>query len=297
MNLQQVKGIFCRGLVVLVLCLSGGSPVQGADGLQQRAAVLSIAPTAAEPGMSVVLIGSGFKEGVRVWLGSRETDTILVHSGQVQFQVPDLAPGTYGLFLKQGAQVVSKVYSFTVSAVTPVLDTVVPDKIYGCAGGEKAEISLSGSNFLAQTQVLLDGAVIASRFRSSGQLTIALPHLGGGLHSIQLKNPGNTLSSPLALFVETRPQVAGIVQGEQSVNSYQLIIDGVNFFRTSQVFVDGRLLSAAAANPHDREKLLYISCTRLIYQRYPYDSTPKTISVQVLNPNGEQSEVVTVFAP
>ncbi len=296
--MKQVTAGFSRALFVLVLCLSGGSWAHGEEvAPRSRAAVLSIAPTAAEPGVNGVLIGSGFKEGMRVWLGPRETSTTVVHSGELVFQVPDLAPGTYGLFLKRGVEVVSRVYSFSVVAKTPVLEALTPDRIHGCAGGGSPEVSLSGSNFLVQTQVLLDGAVIASRFHSPGLLTVALPPLGGGLHSIQLKNPGNALSSPLALFVDTRPHVAGIGQGEQFVNYYHLVIDGSNFFRTSQVVVDGRLLSAAAANPHDREKLLYESCTRLIYQRYPYDSTPKTFSVQVINPNGEQSEVVQVHAP
>ena len=53
----------------------------------------------------------------------------------------------------------------------------------------------------------------------------------------------------------------------------------------------------ASANPADREKVIYVDCNRIIYQRYPYDSAVKSFTLQVLNPNGESSSVVQVSAP
>jgi hypothetical protein len=262
-----------------------------------RAAVLSIVPASGEPGADVMLYGSGFSDGVHVWLGTVATKTRVSHPHELAFQVPDLAPGTYAMFLKRSGAVVSRVYNFSVLAKTPLLESLDPDRLTVCGDDHRRELQVNGKNFVEQTQVLLDGAVIRSRFQSSESLVAKLPPINGGMHSIQLKNPGGTLSSPLALFMDSRPQVTAVSQGEQFVNYYQLIIEGRNFLRGSQVVVDGRPLSAAAVNPFDREKVLYDSCSRLIYQRHPYDSNAKNFTVQVLNPNGEESEVVQVVAP
>ncbi|GAC1448316.1 MAG: hypothetical protein PVSMB11_09820 [Desulfuromonadaceae bacterium] len=47
----------------------------------------------------------------------------------------------------------------------------------------------------------------------------------------------------------------------------------------------------------EREKLIYIDCTKLIYQRYPYSPVNKDFRLQVVNPGGEGSQVITVTAP
>jgi hypothetical protein len=59
------------------------------------------------------------------------------------------------------------------------------------------------------------------------------------------------------------------------------------------VVVDGRQVY----NSTDRDKSRFVNCTRIVYERYPYDRTPKTLRIQVVNPNGEESPVVTVTAP
>jgi hypothetical protein len=40
---------------------------------------------------------------------------------------------------------------------------------------------------------------------------------------------------------------------------------------------------------NDRDKSRFVNCSRIIYERYPYDRTPKTLRIQVVNPNGEES--------
>ena len=51
------------------------------------------------------------------------------------------------------------------------------------------------------------------------------------------------------------------------------------------------------ASATDRERAIFSNCTQLIYQRYPYSTTPKNFTVQVLNPGGEESSMVRVSAP
>jgi len=105
------------------------------------------------------------------------------------------------------------------------------------------------------------------------------------------------LSSSLALFIDSKPEITGIIQGENYVTYYNLIIEGRNLQSNSQVVVEGKSMTPASVNPSDREKVIYVGCNRIIYQRYPYDSAEKNFTVQILNANGESSSVVEVSAP
>lgn len=259
--------------------------------------ILSIIPSQAEPGMSVTLYGSGFSEATRVLLGALEAQTTVQGPKQLSFEIPDLAPGLYGLFVRREDGVVSKGYRFSVTPRTPVVTSLTPDTIFACTPNEEREVQISGENFLKGSQVLLDGAVIRSRFESSGYISVHIPQIVGGLHAIQVQNPGGTLSSSLALIIDSKPEITSVTQGEDYVNSYNLIIEGRNLRSNSTVVVEGKSMIPASANPADREKVIYVDCNRIIYQRYPYDSAVKSFTLQVLNPNGESSSVVEVSAP
>jgi hypothetical protein len=259
--------------------------------------ILSIIPSQAEPGMSVTLYGSGFSEATRVLLGALEAQTTVQGPKQLSFEIPDLAPGLYGLFVRREDGVVSKGYRFSVTPRTPVVTSLTPDTIFACTPNEEREVQISGENFLKGSQVLLDGAVIRSRFESSGYISVHIPQIVGGLHAIQVQNPGGTLSSSLALIIDSKPEITSVTQGEDYVNSYNLIIEGRNLQSNSTVVVEGKSMIPASANPADREKVIYVDCNRIIYQRYPYDSAVKSFTLQVLNPNGESSSVVEVSAP
>lgn len=259
--------------------------------------ILSIIPSQAEPGMSVTLYGSGFSEATHVLLGALEAQTTVQGPKQLSFEIPDLAPGLYGLFVRREDGVVSKGYRFSVTPRTPVVTSLTPDTIFACMPNEERAVQISGENFLKGSQVLVDGAVIRSRFESTGSISVHIPQLPGGLHALQVKNPGGTVSSSLALFIDSKPEITSVTQGEDYVNSYNLIIEGRNLQSNSTVVVEGKSMIPASANLADREKVIYVNCNRIIYQRYPYDSAVKSFTLQVLNPNGESSSVVQVSAP
>ena len=259
--------------------------------------ILSIIPSQAEPGMSVTLYGSGFSEATRVLLGALEAQTTVQGPKQLSFEIPDLAPGLYGLFVQREDGVVSKGYRFSVTPRTPVVTSLTPDKIFACTPNEERQVQISGENFLKGSQVLIDGAVIRSRFESTESISVHIPQIVGGLHAVQVKNPGGTLSSSLALIIDSKPVITSVTQGEDYVNYYDLIIEGRNLQSNSTVVVEGKSMIPASANRADRERVIYVDCNRIIYQRYPYDSAVKSFTLQVLNPNGESSSVVQVSAP
>jgi hypothetical protein len=259
--------------------------------------ILSIIPSQAEPGMSVTLYGSGFSEATHVLLGALEAQTTVQGPKQLSFEIPDLAPGLYGLFVRREDGVVSKGYRFSVTPRTPVVTSLTPDTIFACTPTEEREVQISGENFLKGSQVLIDGAVIRSRFESTESISVHIPQIVGGLHAVQVQNPGGTLSSSLALIIDSKPEITSVIQGEDYVNYYDLIIEGRNLQSNSTVVVEGKSMTPASLNLSDREKVIYVDCNRIIYQRYPYDSAVKSFTLQVLNPNGESSSVVQVSAP
>jgi hypothetical protein len=284
-------------LLTALLQVAAGQTSENRSERPNSVTILSIIPSQAEPGMSVTLYGSGFSEATRVLLGALEAQTTVQGPKQLSFEIPDLAPGLYGLFVRREDGVVSKGYRFSVTPRTPVVTSLTPDTIFACTPNEEREVQISGENFLKGSQVLLDGAVIRSRFESTESMYIHIPQITGGLHAIQVQNPGGTLSSSLALFIDSKPEITSVTQGEDYVNSYNLIIEGRNLRSNSTVVVEGKSMIPASSNPADREKVIYVDCNRIIYQRYPYDSAVKSFTLQVLNPNGESSSVVQVSAP
>jgi hypothetical protein len=260
-------------------------------------AILSISPSKAEPGMDVALYGLGFSDATRAFIGNKEVETTVTDTRQLTFTIPDLTPGTYALFVAREDGKRSKVYNFTVTPLTPAIESLVPDRISSCGGGDESLVQIVGRNFQERSQVLFDGAVIKSQFESPESISLQAPRVAGGLHTIQVKGPTGALSSAMALFIDSKPVITGVSQGDEFVNYYNLIIDGQNFKSNSMVVVNGKSMSSASVNPFDREKIRFVDCTRIIYERHPYDSEIKRFNLQVINPNGEESALFEVSAP
>ncbi|GFE59350.1 IPT/TIG domain-containing protein [Geobacter sp. AOG1] len=259
--------------------------------------ILSIVPTQGEPGNNVTLSGAGFSDKTTVFLGSNEIQPRVTGAKQLNFDIPKLAPGLYAIYLHREDGTTSKTYSFTVAPLKPVALSLSPDTVQSCATGRERDVTLTGRNFQEGSQVLFDGAVIASRFGSEESLSFTAPSVVGGLHQIQVKNPEETTTVPLALMINSRPEVTSVSQGEDFVSYYELVIEGRNFQQSSMVTIDGKRLGSGEGPAGERERLIFYNCNRLVYERHPYDSTSKGFRLQVVNQNGEESAVVQVTAP
>lgn len=265
---------------------------------QPPISILSIIPAQGEPGMSVTLSGAGFTDKTIAFLGNVSMPTKLVSPKILTFDIPDLPPGLYALFVKREDGATSKPYNFMLQAQKPVAVSLSPDTLYSCATGKEREVVISGRNFQEGAQVLLDGAAIRSRVFSRESVSFNVPsQLFSGLHQVQVKNPSDEVSGAVALFIDTRPEILSVTQGGEYVNYYELVIEGKNFQQGSTLVVDGARLYSGMGPATERERFIYVDCTRIIYQRHPYDSTLKSIKIQVINPNSEESPVVTVNAP
>ena len=143
---------------------------------------------------------------------------------------------------------------------------------------------------------MLDGAAIRGNRVSAEEMVFNVPHVPGGLHQVQVKNPEEIVSGALGLMITNRPEVRNIIQENDYVNYYALTIEGINFQQGAAIIVDGKKVQGGAAYG-ERDWLQYNSCRKLTYYRYPYDPTTKSLHMMVVNPNGEESSVFTVSAP
>lgn len=285
--------------ILLLLALLGAAPLSFAQTSRKAPgiSVLSIIPSQGEPGMTVTLNGSGFTDRTAAFLGATQLPVRVVSDRILSIDIPDLSPGLYALYLKREDGSTSKPYNFLVQPQKPIVSSISPETVNICASGREREVVVAGRAFLPGSKVVFDGAAIGTRFISNEQLSFITPQLPGGLHQVQVKNPSDALSGTTALFIETKPEISNVVVGNDYVSAYELIVNGRNFTNDTILIVDGDRVGTGRPAVADRDRLIYISCTQLIYQRHPYDPTPKDIRLQVQNPSGEASSVMVISAP
>lgn len=296
-------------LSTAVLCLALHAPASAAERPQRVKAeaipaapppptILSIIPAQAEPGNRVMIFGSGFGDKASAFLGSVEIPARVTDGKQLEFVVPALDAGLYALYLRRGDGVTGRTYNFNVMPLRPVLNELSPDQISSCAQGREREITAQGQNFTDRSFILLDGAAVRTRFISPETLSFTLPQVPGGVHHVMVKSGPDIASVAVALAVETKPEISQVTVGNEYVNYYELIIYGKNFQQNSSLYVDGQRIGGRGGQEvAEREKLVFVDCTKLIYQRFPYSPVNKDFRIQVINPEGEGSQVVNVTAP
>jgi hypothetical protein len=303
-SLRTLVVIFCFCLAGIAIAAENSVRVKNGSALKPVLAsvpitILSIIPAQAEPGAKVTLSGNGFGESATVFLGDIEISARIIGTKQAEFNLPSkTAAGVYALYLKRSDGTTGRSYNFTVLPLRPVLSSLQPARISSCAIGKEREVIAGGSNFGGSSMLFFNGAVIASTLVSPQTISFIVPNVPGGLHQVLVKNAPENGSVPLTLVVETRPEIDQVTIGNEHVNLYELIISGRNFNQSSSLYVDGvQIGGRGGQDMAEREKLLYIDCTKLIYQRHPYSPVNKDFRLQVVNSGGEGSQVITVTAP
>ncbi len=315
MSLRFIVVLLMLDLLAMVTaCGAAASP---GDGHEREAppplTILSIIPAQGEPSSSVTLSGSGFTDKTTAFLGNTDVPTQVVSPKLLTFDIPNLAPGLYALYLRRGDGTTSRIYNFVLLPPKPEIYAISPDTLYACSTDNSSNVLVSGKNFVERSQVLFDGAAIRGNYISTGALSFTAPRVAAGLHQIQIRNSDTAISGAQGLLIDGRPEIDNVSPGEEYVNSYNMIIEGRNFQQDSTLMVteeremgqtgiqqpvfDVKRLRSGATNATQREKITFINCGRIIYQRFPYSTTLKSIRVQVVNPDGQESAEIQVSAP
>lgn len=256
--------------------------------------VFSIVPVQAEPGGWVQITAAGLTDQTKISLGGDEIPWQWIDERRIRFAVPQTAgSGQYVLSVSTPGGA-ARSYVFSVIPLKPIALSVEPDRITSCTNAEIRDVTLHGRNFTETSQLMFDGAIIRSRFISSEALSFQAPAVKGGLHQVLVRN-GEVSSLPLGFSIISTPEISLVTIGDNHVSSYELIIEGYNFQQNSRVMVDG--VQVDVQGFYRGESLAFVDCTRLIYKRRPFSSTPQDLRIQVINPGGEASRTVVISAP
>ncbi|NLC71105.1 MAG: hypothetical protein GX751_07095 [Desulfuromonadaceae bacterium] len=259
--------------------------------------ILSVSPTSVQPGNVVRLTGGPFPPGVTVRIGSETVIPSMVRERELTFIIPPVPEGEYLLSLLPNGVSSGQVFTLKVTEKLPVILSLNLTSVDECQRPENSQIEVEGENFSAGSALLLDGSPAPSRWESPSRMILLLPQLRGGSHDLQVITPGERRSLPRAFLVNDRPEIFSAYQGEDRVNSYEVIIQGRNFLPQSTLLVDGTPIARSAALPAQTGQLRYIDCENMIYVRYPYSRTPKPVNLQIINPNGRQSNPFSLNIP
>jgi len=262
--------------------------------------IVSVIPTQVSGGTTVTITGGPFTPDTRIVLGEFEITPSLQGERQMIFTVPPLASGEYVIILEKEGKTISSRFSLKVAEPIPRIRVVSPANIDECASAAERRITVSGEAFSSGAQILLDGAVIPAEEITATEIVFYAPPLKGGLHNIQIINPGDLKSLVFSLFVNNIPEIHSVEQGSDEVTFYEITIRGKNFLYNSNLVVDGISINRELVTSGNQVLMLptiqpgndtvrYIDCETLVYTRHPPSRQAKRISLQVVNPGGQPS--------
>lgn len=281
-------------LLIFLFCLCSIMPVAALE-------ITAVSPSTAVPGASVTLTGGPFAAGDTVLIGDRRLAATAMTPTRLTFTVPPLASGVYALAVEHAGERSAHNFQLRVTQPPPRISLLSPATLDSCASGSERQVTVSGSDFLPGANLLLDNTAIAIDQLSTTEIVFTLPAVKPGLHQVQVINPNNQRSLPHGLFLSSTPEITAVQSGADNVVNYDLILQGKNFLFNSQLTVNdvavGKPLADISPDGSVRETLRYVDCTTMIYTRRPFLREARELSLQVVNPGGEQSNVYQLTTP
>jgi hypothetical protein len=270
--------------------------------------IVSVIPSTVTVGATVTVVGGPFAPDVRILVGVREVIPSQPDERQMVFTVPPLASGEYALMLKSDGRVSPTPFSLHVVEAEPRIMALSPGGIVECSTENERRVTVLGEAFSPGAQLLLDGAAIPVEHIGETEIKFIAPPLKGGLHNVQVVNPGDRKSLAFALFVDSLPEIHAVEQGPDEVTHYELTIRGRNFLFNSTLLVDTIVISPVfvpgggqvfmtPANQSGNDSVRNIDCNTMVYTRHPVSRQAKRVSLQIVNPDGQPSPLFHLTIP
>lgn len=196
----DIAGRVQWGLVGIPYIVQSGTVSVG-----QSPAVTAVTPSTIEQGQTVSVTVDGVRlDGFSAVSTSQSGITLTPFSGGTGTRIglqmkaaADAQPGAGALRFQVDAGEVVVPNAFTVTPPLPAISAVAPDAIV--AGSGVTALTVTGRNFSAQSELLVNAASIPTQFVSATQLTASLPNQpGAATLSLQVLTPvagGNDLRS------------------------------------------------------------------------------------------------------
>ena len=281
-------------LLIFLFCLCSVVPVAALE-------ITAVFPSTAAPGTSVTLTGGPFAAGDMVLIGDRRLAATTIAPTRLTFTVPALTSGLYALAVERAGARSAHNLQLRVAQPSPRITLVSPATLDSCTFARERQVTVSGSDFHPGTQLLLDNTALAVDKLAESEIVFTLPAVAPGLHQVQVVNADNQRSLPHGLFLSSTPEITAVQSGADNLVDYELILSGRNFLVNSLLTVNGVAVGKAVGNTSAdgsvRETMRYVDCTTLIYIRRPFLREPHELSLQIVNPGGEQSNVYQLTTP
>jgi hypothetical protein len=281
-------------LLIILFSLCSVMPLSAAE-------ITAVFPSTAAAGTSVTLSGGPFESGDNVLIGDQDVAASTLTATSLTFTVPALPAGEYALAVESAGVPSTPTFRLRVVQPPPRIALLSPATLDSCTLASERQVTVSGSHFRPGAQLLLDNTVLTLDKLADSEIVFTLPAVTPGLHQVQVVNPDNQRSLPHGLFLSSTPEITSVQSGADNVVDYDLILSGKNFLFNSQLTVNGgavgKALGNISADGSVREALRYVDCTTLIYTRRPFLREARELSLQVINPGGEQSNVYQLTTP
>jgi hypothetical protein len=264
--------------------------------------ITAVSPSTVHPGASVTLSGGPFGAGDLVVVGDRRVAATTLAPTRLTFTLPLTLPaGDYILTVERDGTRTPPNFLLRVVQPPPRITLLSPATLDSCTLAGERQIMVSGQHFRPGAQLLLDNAALPIDKFADSEIVFTLPAVKPGLHHIQVVNPDSQRSLTHALFLSSTPEIIAVLSGADNVVSYELIVQGKNFLADSRLTANGATvgkdLGMISADGSVREAMRYVDCTTLIYTRRPFLREARELSLQVVNPGGEQSNVYQLTTP
>lgn len=282
-------------LLIMLLCLCFVVPVAALE-------ITAVSPSTANPGASITLSGGPFANGDLVLVGDRRVAASTLAATRLTFTLPLTLPaGDYILSVERDGTRTPPTFMLRVVQPPPRITLLSPATLDSCTFAGERQIMVSGQHFRPGAQLLLDNAALPIDKIADSEIAFTLPAVKPGLHHVQVVNPDNQRSLTHALFLSSTPEIIAVLSGADNVVSYELIVQGKNFLADSRLTANGATVGKALGNISTdgsvRESMRYVDCTTLIYTRRPFMREARELSLQLVNPGGEQSNVYQLTTP
>ncbi|MDQ3827448.1 MAG: IPT/TIG domain-containing protein, partial [Actinomycetota bacterium] len=231
-------------LLLFGLTLGAGAPPAAALGVSVDAVLPALGATIG--GTPVAVTGSGFQAGATVTIGGAlASDVVVLSPTTIVATTPAGASGPATVTVTNpDSQSDSLLNGYLYTNLVPTVVSLSPGSIL--AGTPGATVTLGGTNFTADAEVLLNGQPRATTYVSPNEVRAELPPgdlAAPGSATLTVRNTlGTSNGATLMVTVPLAPVVAAVAPDQIVVGTPAATVRvlGANFMPGAQVLLNGQ---------------------------------------------------------
>ena len=281
------------------------------------AEIFLIQPPEIYSGTEITIKGSNFSKDTNIILGDRTFKPFFISENTIKFNTPsDITPGIYRLILiyNEGS---THPLSIIVKKKEPVITNFKPEFLDRCSFNE--EVNVIGKNLKEINKININGRNISFQTMDS-VISFRIPEdvvdTASNALNVYFYDAKDKIVHMFNIAVNYKPYIEDVQILSTDVNFYTLKIIGKNFSKDSNLFVNDLVITEQKDSSNQNivflkrgnkqnettqtpmlDRLQFISCSEILYYRYPFTPDDKRLLIYVENQTGEKSNTFITFAP